>query len=62
MSIRHFWQKKPAAPAPSRPTPTLRGSKSYSWAEAEAMGCFEDDALTAAEARQARDPDEVGHG
>ena len=61
MSINPF-RKKPVAPhAPSRPTPTLRGSKSYSLAEAEAMGCFEDDALTAAEARQARDPDEVGH-
>lgn len=60
MSTNPF-RKKPAAPAPSRPQPTLRGSKSFSVDEAEAMGCFDEDALTAADARQARDPDEVGH-
>jgi len=63
MSIKHIWQKKqPVAPAPApRPVPTLRGSKSYPLVEAEAMGCFADDSMSIADARQARDPDEVGH-
>jgi hypothetical protein len=62
MSNKRFWQKQPATPAPApRPAPTLRGSKSYSLAEAEAMGCFDEDALNASDARQARDPEEMGH-
>ena len=54
--------RKTPPPAPSRPKPTLRGSKSFSMEEARAMGCFEEDALDAADARQARDPEEVGRG
>lgn len=62
MSNKRFWQKQPVTPAPApRPAPTLCGSKSYSQSEAEAMGCFADDAMSIADARQARDPDEVGH-
>lgn len=54
--------RKTPPPAPGRPQPTLRGSKSFSMEEARAMGCFDEDALGAADARQARDPEEVGHG
>ncbi len=55
------FRKKPAAPAPDRPTLTLQHRvRRFTPEEAENLGCFTEDALSYEDALAAREPDEVG--